>query len=97
MILICLTVGAGWYLGLLGFSPYGLAFSTRIDWLLYMVVLALIEEGECVSYEASYGPVSETIWYKFSHTPLVETINKDSKGYEVDSHLWVVGGGNISL
>lgn len=36
----------------LGFSPYGLSFST-VDWLLYIVVLALIQEDECVSCKAS--------------------------------------------
>lgn len=86
--LTCLTVGAGCCLGLLGFSPHGLSFSTRVHWLPYMIVLVLIQEGKSRSAKASKGPASETTQYQFCHILLVEVSHRgspDLKGCEVNS------------
>lgn len=89
----CLTVGAGACLGLLGFSPLGLSFSIRIDWLPYIVVSTLIQESESGSHKAS---LRSSLWNNivFCYILLVEAVHKDSLRFKVvwsRLHLWMGG------
>lgn len=76
--LTCLVIGAGWRLGCLGYSPYGLSSSSRLDWVSSQHNSLRAQRTKTKSTKLLQGKVPELPQRHFCRILLIQTNHKAS-------------------